>query len=113
MITLIKPKALEEKTAGKKEVKGNKAKKLPPDVYGDEIEPLEIELESGKIMIRVKRGGEYGLPRLDIRYYAKNQRYEGYTRSGINIPIDCLPELVADLYIVLNECEDFIRDTLE
>ena len=80
--------------------------KLPPDEYKDEIPQKKIPVdEKFHIVISVKRAGEDGLPHLDIRRFQTTEVYTGYTKAGINIPIEKLPELVQTLYDVIEECE--------
>lgn len=79
---------------------------LPSDEYKDLLPPIEIPLdENGKIVISVKRGGEFGLPRCDIRFYATTDVYTGFTKKGINFDLDRLPELVSNLLLVEDDCE--------
>lgn len=80
--------------------------RLPPDEYKDEIEPKEIVLdENGKLVISVKRGGEYGLPCVDIRHYVTTERFTGFTRKGVNFPLELLLELIDALREVSDECD--------
>ena len=68
-------------TPEKEEKKSKKT--LPPDEYKDEIPPKEIVLdENGKLVISVKRGGEFGLPCVDIRHYATTERFTGFTKKA-------------------------------
>lgn len=94
----------EQKKTGKKTSKSEG--RLPSDEYEDEIEPKEIVLdENGKLVISVKRGGEYGLPCVDIRHYVTTNRFTGFTRKGVNFPLELLLELVYTLREVSDECE--------
>ena len=80
--------------------------RLPSDEYKDEIEPKEIVLdENGKLVISVKRGGEYGLLCVDIRHYVTTERFTGFTRKGVNFPLELLLELVDTLREVSDECD--------
>ena len=80
--------------------------KLPPDEYEDEIEPKEVLIdENGKLVISVKRGGDYGLPHVDIRHYVTTERFTGFTRKGVNFPLELLLELIDVLKDSLDECE--------
>lgn len=80
--------------------------RLPSDEYKDEIEPKEIVLdENGKLVISVKRGGEYGLPCVDIRHYVTTERFTGFTRKGVNFPLELLLELIDTLREVSDECD--------
>lgn len=88
-----------------------KYRELPPDEYKDEIEPREIELdETGKLVISVKRSGEFGLPHVDIRHYVTTDRFTGFTKKGINFPLEFLYELLDLLHEVSDECD---RKSLE
>lgn len=80
--------------------------KLPPDDYKDEIEPKEIKLdETGKLVISVKRGGDYGLPHVDIRHFVTTERFTGFTKKGVNFPLEFLYELMDLLKDVSDECD--------
>ena len=96
---------VEKKPEPKKEEK-KKTRELPPDEYKDEITPKELELdETGKLVISVKRGGEYGLPHVDIRHYVTTERYTGFTKKGVNFPLEFLYELMDMLQDVSDECD--------
>lgn len=80
---------------------------LPSDTYKDEIPPKEIELdENGKLVVSVVRGGELGLPNVDIRHYVTTERYTGFTKKGINFPLELLMDMIETLKEVLDECAD-------
>ena len=82
------------------------ARVLPPDEYKDEIEPKEMYVdETGKLVISVKRGGDYGLPHVDIRHFVTTERYTGFTKKGINFPLEFLYELIDLLNEVSEECD--------
>ena len=94
-----------EKKSQKKEEK--KSSKLPPDAYKDEIEPIELEVdETRKFVLSVKRGGELGLPMCDVRQFQTTELYTGFTKKGINFPIELLPDLIELLQEVYNACEE-------
>lgn len=77
-------KAPEEKKTSK-----NGKSKLPPDTYKDEITPVEFEIdEHCKLIFSVKRAGEMGLPHIDIRQYITTEKYTGFTKKGINFPLE-------------------------
>lgn len=79
---------------------------LPPDEYKDEIEPKRISIDEGiDLVISVKRGGEYGLPRIDIRQYVKTENYEGFTKKGVNFPLEYLYDFIDLLNDVNEECD--------
>ena len=95
-----------KKTAEKAEKK-DKKKNLPPYVYKDEIEPIELEIdETRKFVISVKRGGEFGLPMCDVRQYQTTELYTGFTKKGVNFPIELLPDLIELLQVAYGECEE-------
>ncbi|MBR5199696.1 MAG: hypothetical protein IKW20_07720 [Bacteroidales bacterium] len=74
--------------------------------YEDEIPPKELPIdETGKLVISVKRGGEYGLPHVDIRHYVTSERFTGFTKKGINFPLEFLFELMDLLRDVSDECD--------
>lgn len=78
---------------------------LPPDEYKDEFEPKELVLdEKRKLVISVKRGGEYGLPMCDIRLFVTTEEYTGFTKKGINFPIEYLPDIADILGEVCDKC---------
>lgn len=79
---------------------------LPPDEYKDLLEPVEIPLnDSGKLVISVKRGGEFGLPTVDIRFFATTEVYTGFTKKGVNIYLNKLPELKSALCDIIEDCD--------
>lgn len=91
----------------KKPRKNNKKNSLPPDVYKDEIPAKEIVLNAnGKLIISVKRGGEEGLPRVDVRYFSTTDVYTGFTKSGVNFSLEYLPDLIGMLNDALEECDE-------
>lgn len=101
---LIKNTVVTEEKKTRKSTKGNK---LPPDEYRDEIPPKEITLdENGKLVISVKRGGEDGLPRVDIRFYATTEVYTGFTKKGVNFDLKHLPDLLEELKDALDESDE-------
>ena len=90
-----------------KEEKKEKKKNLPADVYKDEIDPIDLEIdETRKFIISVKRGGEFGLPMCDVRQYQTTELYTGFTKKGVNFPIELLPDLIELLQVVYGECEE-------
>ena len=96
----------EEEVTSKKTRKSH-VNSLPSDTYSDEIAPCEIPLnDDGKLVISVKRGGDLGLPRVDIRFFATTDVYTGFTKKGVNFNLDKLPELKAVLCDVIEECDE-------
>lgn len=97
-----------EKTPKTKPSKKEEAKKsLPSDAYKEEITPKEIVIDdTRKIIVSVKRGGDLGLVCADIRQYQTTQTFTGFTKKGINIPLEALVEIKAIIQDVIEECED-------
>ena len=101
------PPVVEEPTPAKEERKSHKnsLEKLGSDEYTDLIPVTVIPIdEMGSIHISVKRGGELGLPKVDIRYFS--EVYKGYTKKGINFDLSTLPELNTLLAEVEEMCSD-------
>lgn len=95
------PEVVEEKPK-KKKSSGNK---LPSNEYKDEINPIEVPInESGKLVVSVKRGGEFGLPKVDIRFYSTTEVYTGFTKKGVNFDLVLLPDLIKALIQATTEC---------
>ena len=96
-VTLVKV----EKPAPKEKPK--KVESLPLDEYTPLIPQVVIEIsESQSLVLRATRGGELGLPRLDIREYVKTEKYTGFTKKGINIPLEHISDLAQKLHIMAN-----------
>lgn len=103
---MLKTAAKVPEKSQKEEKKSSKSK-LPPDAYKDEITPIELEVDdTRKFVLSVKRGGEYGLPMCDVRQFQTTELYTGYTKKGINFPIELLPDLIELLQKVYNESEE-------
>lgn len=98
---------VKEEEAAPKKTRKSHANSLPSDTYSDEIAPCEIPLNSdGKLVVSVKRGGDLGLPRVDIRFFATTDVYTGFTKKGVNFNLDKLPELKVVLCDVIEECDE-------
>lgn len=98
---VVVPEVVEE-VKPKKKKSGNK---LPSDEYRDEITPIDVPInESGKIVVSVKRGGEFGLPKVDIRFYSTTEVYTGFTKKGVNFDLVLLPDLIKALMHATTEC---------
>lgn len=82
--------------------------KMPSDKYfKEEVKIKELKInEHDKLIISVKRGGDLGLPHIDIRHYTTTKKYTGYTKRGINIPLDSFESLMDNLVEVEDECFD-------
>lgn len=95
----------EEKTTKKTSAK--KENKLPSDEYKDEFEPLELYVnEDRKLILSVKREPDLGLPCADIRQFMTTEKYTGFTKKGINFPIELLPDLIEELENLYEKCEE-------
>lgn len=98
---------VKEEEVSPKRTRKSHVNSLPSDTYLDEIAPCEIPLNSdGKLVISVKRGGDLGLPRVDIRFFATTDVYTGFTKKGVNFNLDKLPELKAVLCDIIEECDE-------
>ena len=109
MIKLKKPSLLKaeepEKRVDTPKEKKSRKKGLPPDVYTDEFPPVEMPVdENRKFILSVKRGGELGLPMCDIRQFQTTEVYTGFTKKGVNFPVELLPDLIEYLQEVYNKC---------
>ena len=97
---VIKPKIKTEKA------KKQAQKKLPPDTYEPLIEKSEIVVdENRKFVISVQRGGEDGLPCVDVRTFQTTEAYTGFTKKGINFPLEMLPDLQRVFEEVADTCD--------
>lgn len=108
MLKTAETKAPEKSTKKtEKAEKTKSSKSLPQDVYEDEITPHELVVdETRKFVLSVKRGGDFGLPMCDVRQYQTTDLYTGFTKKGINFPIELLPDLIDQLQEVYNASED-------
>ena len=105
MKLLKRKKVSAAKEQSKAHTKSHK-NELPSDEYKDLIPPVEIPLsDTGKLVISVKRGGEFGLPKVDIRLFVDTATYTGPTQKGINFYLDKLPDLGTYLFEVQEMCE--------
>lgn len=102
MLKLKRPAKIEvpkEEPKQKKETK--KSSRLPRDTYPEEFDPVQIIIdEYGKLNFSVRRQGDLGLPRLDIRHFQTTDFYTGFTQKGINIPLEMLPGLIETLLFI-------------
>ena len=85
---IIKPKVSTKKVQKQK-------KDLPPDTYTPLLDTQELVIdEARKFVFNVQRGGEDGLPCVDIRTFQTTEAYTGFTRKGINFPLEMLPDII-------------------
>ena len=99
---IVEEKPVEEKPKKKEEV----TPQLPSDEYEDEIPPKELVIdETNKLVISVKRAGDYGLPHVDIRHFVTTERFTGFTRKGVNFPLEFLYELMDLLKDASDKCD--------
>lgn len=81
--------------------------RLPSDSYKEEFPPLELEISPEmKLVFSVKRGGEYGLPHVDIRQFVTTERYTGFTKKGINFPLEFLWEFYDKINELNEKCDE-------
>jgi hypothetical protein len=94
----------EEKT---KKTSKKESGKLPADTYKDEIEPMEMLIdEQNKLVFSVKRAGDLGLPHVDIRLFVTSERYTGFTKKGINFPLEFFLEFIDRCNEVNDKCDE-------
>lgn len=107
LLKVVEPVKEEEVKAPKETAKEKtKKNKLPPDTYHDEVTPLELVIdETMKLIFTVKRGGELGLPRVDIRQYVTTEAYTGFTKKGINFPLEFMLEFMDKVEELNSECD--------
>lgn len=78
-----------------------------PDEYREEFPSSDIVLnDEVKLVIQCKRGGEMGLPFVDVRTYVTNDKFVGFTKKGITLPVDKLEELCDKLSQLHEQCEE-------
>ena len=100
---ILKPK----KVVKQVEEKPKKKRVYEEDEYPDLIDKKELELnETNKLVFSVARGGEYGLPMIDIRHYANTSKYTGPTKKGIRLPLEFLYDLMEILEEIDTECDE-------
>lgn len=92
------------KTRTENQVKTAKEKKSLADLkdtYDDLIGNKIVNVdETTDFHISIKRGGEYGLPELQVREFKQTKTFQGITKRGIDIPLNVLEE-VSDLLVKL------------
>jgi hypothetical protein len=108
-VEMEKPTESSSKTSkkGGKSEKSKSESKLPSDDYKDEVEPLRLSIsDTSELVFSVKRAGDEGLPHVDIRTYVKTPTYEGFTKKGINFPLEYLLEFVMRCNDLNDECDE-------
>lgn len=106
-------KSTTTKKPSRKSNTDNNIKALGSDEYKDLIPTREVILNAdNKLVISVKRGGEIGLPKVDIRLYVTSDQYTGFTKKGVNFDLSHLPELKSLLCDVIEECSDLNGNNL-
>ena len=104
MLKVVEP---EKPSKPSKAEKAAKKKNMPSDEYKDLLPPIEMPVDdTRKFILSVKRGGEFGLPMIDLRQYQTTELYTGFTKKGINFPIELLPDLIELLQEVYNASEE-------
>lgn len=82
-----------EKTPKKKEVSSEE--------YITVVKGVEITTgEKEHYVVSVSKKGEDGEPHLDIRKFINTEKYQGATKTGINMHIENLEELIETLELV-------------
>ena len=92
MLKVVEPEKPSKPT---KAEKAAKKKNMPSDEYKDLLPPIEMPVDdTRKFILSVKRGGEFGLPMIDLRQYQTTELYTGVTKKGLNFPIELIPDLI-------------------
>ena len=89
-----------------KPAKAKTEKKLPPDAYAPLMEEIVIPLNAEKtiqLRVNMKRGGELGLPFVDLRLYVEGEQYTGYTKKGVSFEVHSLLDVQDALQTVHDE----------
>lgn len=104
MLKVVEP---EKPSKPSKEEKAAKKKNMPSDEYKDLLPPIEMPVdETRKFILSVKRGGEFGLPMIDLRQYQTTELYTGFTKKGLNFSIELIPDLIDYLQKMYEACEE-------
>ena len=108
---VLKPKkvvkSVEETTPAKEEKKSKQKRVVEDEDYPDLLDKKELVLgETNKLVFSVARGGEFGLPMIDIRHYTKTSKYSGPTKKGIRLPLEMLYSLMEILEEIDTECDE-------
>ena len=104
---ILKPKKIVKTVEEKPVQKKQKSRVIGDDEYPDLIDKRELVLnETNKLVFSVARGGEYGLPMIDIRHYMDTKKYSGPTKKGIRIPLEMLYDFMETLEEIDTECDE-------
>ena len=104
MLKVVEPEKPSKLT---KAEKAAKKKNMPSDEYKDLLPPIEMPVdETRKFILSVKRGGEFGLPMIDLRQYQTTELYTGFTKKGLNFSIELIPDLIDYLQKMYEACEE-------
>ena len=80
---------------------------IEDEEYPDLLDKKELVLgESNKLVFSVARGGEYGLPMIDIRHYVNTKKYSGPTKKAVRIPLEMLYSFMEILEEIDTECDE-------
>lgn len=100
---IIRPKKLVQPPVEEKP----KQRVVDDDSYPDLLEKKELVLgDTNKLVFSVARGGEYGLPMIDIRHYTDTSKYSGPTKKGIRLPLEMLYDFLEILDEIDTECDE-------
>ena len=76
------------------------------DDYPDMIELVEVKVSDDTCYkITIKRGGDLGLPQIEIREWKETKKFSGYTKRGIVVPCSAL-ELFSDAVVRVFDLAD-------
>lgn len=101
---ILRPKKVVQQP---KEETQKQKKVFDDEEYPDLIDKKELVLgDKDKLVFSVARGGEFGLPMVDIRHYVKTSKYTGPTKKGIRLPLEMLYSFMELLEEVDTECDE-------
>ena len=104
MLKVVEP---EKPSKPSKAEKAAKKKNMPSDEYKDLLPPIEMPVDdTRKFILSVKRGGEFGLPMIDLRQYQTTELYTGFTKKGLNFSIELIPDLIKKKKKMYEACEE-------
>lgn len=96
-----------KKVAKEKKPYYGKKNKLPPEDFKPLVDVKEVVLnDTTKIVIQVKRGGEFDLPVIDLRQYIDTDNFTGFTKKGFSIPLELFAHFSNVLMDVIDLCEE-------
>lgn len=106
---ILRPKKLvvQKEEVRQEETKPKKTRVVDDDEYPDLIDKKELVLSDKiKLVFSVARGGEYGLPMIDVRTYVIKGEEDIPTKKGIRLPLEMLYDFMEILEDIDTECDE-------